>query len=179
MSLHVPFRAFNRSQRPRIGGEQFTSPTASVWLNVDNPRIQRDLARHSSLGSIFAVGDALGLPSDGYITAGGKVAVRATTLVMDVAPVFFTRASGVNGTQVADTVTIGAADATNPRIDVVAVDTNTPDIVVVAGTATANATLFNRLGVVATLPANRIPIALVLVPATATTLSQANVVQLR
>jgi hypothetical protein len=178
MSIHIPMRTFNRSQRVRIGGSSL-SPTVSTWINVDSPRNQRDLARHSGIGAIYDVGDALGFPSDGYITNGGFVTVRASTLVMDISPVYFVRASAVAGSQVADTVTIGAADATNPRIDVVAVDTATPDIVVVAGTATANATLFNRLGVVPTLPANRIPIALVLVPNAATTLSQANVIQLR
>lgn len=180
MSLHLPFKSLNRSQRVRVGGATLSSAAtaAPTYVNIESPRILRDLARHTTLGGVIQAGAPFGFASDGYRTDGGLVSVRATGLVMDVSAAFFVRASGATGTNPADTVTIGAADGTNPRIDLVCIDTNTPDAVVIAGTATANANLYNRLGVTPTAPANRIPIALVLVPPTATNLLQTNVARL-
>lgn len=76
-----------------------------------------------------------------------------------------------NGAQL--TATIGAANATNPRIDMVTlaggstIDDPNPQVIVVPGVASAGATLDNRTGA-AVLPAGRILLADVLVAANAT-----------
>lgn len=177
MSLIVPFRSYNRKRSARVGGKSFTDSKAT-YVNVDNPRVKRDLAARSAIGSFFVAGNAFEQLDDGVVDAGGKVTTRATTLVVDISAVNATRANGTKVSNAADTVTIGAADATNPRIDLVALNTASPDIVVVAGTATAGATLNNLSGKPA-VPANRIALAYILVPATATTLVQTNVVDVR
>jgi hypothetical protein len=136
MSTLVPLRAFNRSQKFDIGAKS-VSPSSTVYVNVDSPRVQRDLARHAAIGALLQVGPSFFQADDGYVTGGGKVSSRATTLVLDVSPVAWVNAAKVAGVQsTAGTATLGAADATNPRIDVVVVDTTTGAFSVIAGTAT-------------------------------------------
>lgn len=178
MSVLIGLRAFNRSQKSRIGGKQPTS-NKTTWVNVDNARVQRDLARHSAIGAVHTVGVPFTQIDDGVVDAGGAVTVRATGLVLDVSAVNYTRGDGTTkGSGAAGTATVGAADATNPRIDIIAVNSATGAFVVVAGTASAGASLDNHRGL-ADLPANRIALAHVLVPATATNLTQASVADVR
>lgn len=172
MSFHIPFRSFNRSQRERVGGVQLV-PATSAWVNVDSPRIQRDLARHSAIGALVQVGDGLGFTSDGYLQDGvavTKAAVGSLNLSVSVGRVVRSVANGsavvtvpaVTGTP----AVIAGANATGPRIDVICVNTTSGAITVEQGTTAgvANANLFNRLSIVADLPANRIPVALVYLP---------------
>jgi hypothetical protein len=178
MSLHLPLRTGNRSQRQRVGGSTL-SVANTVWANIDAPRNARDIARHVTLGGLFQAGVPLGFTSDGFLTDGARVSKTAAgSLNLTVSQGFFTRASGATGNNAATTtlgVTTGGA---NPRIDVVCIDTAGAAFVIVNGTATANANLFNRLGLVADLPANRIPVALVL-KGTAANLDADTIVQLR
>jgi hypothetical protein len=178
MSVLNGYRSFNRSQKARVGGKVPTS-NKTTWVNINNPRVQRDIARHSAVGAIHTVGLAFTQNDDGVVDAGGAVTARASGLTVDVSAINFTRGDGTTkGTGAAGTATVGAADATNPRIDVIAVNTTNGAFVVVAGTATAGATLDNHRGV-ADLPANRIGLAQVLVPATATDVTQANIADVR
>ena len=172
MSQLVPFRGFNRSQKVGLGGKDLR-PNASTFINIDNPRVIRDLGRHSAIGSIFAVGSAFYQNDDGYVEYGGSVTKQAAGLVLDVTTGGFRRANGAAGTITAGTATLGAADATNPRIDTIVVNTTTGAVSVIAGTATAGAHLSepSRTGFragVGTVPADRIVLAYVLLPATAT-----------
>jgi len=90
----------------------------------------------------------------------------------------------VNDAAIANAVTLAAADATNPRLDQVVLKvTDSQDLgdasdvatlEVLTGTPTGGATLLNRSGAAA-LTQNRLRIADVLVPATATNLTAANV----
>jgi hypothetical protein len=187
MSTLVPLRAFNRSQKFDIGAKS-VSPSSTVYVNVDSPRVQRDLARHAAIGALLQVGPSFFQADDGYVTGGGKVSSRATTLVLDVSPVAWVNAAKVAGVQsTAGTATLGAADATNPRIDVVVVDTTTGAFSVIAGTATAGASLSpTRPGAASTylagvpaISANKIALAYVLLPPTATTVLAANVLDVR
>jgi hypothetical protein len=177
MSVLIGLRAFNRSQRFDIGGKSL-SPSSTALVNIDNKRVQRDLGRHSAIGAFFQTTPPIFQNDDGVVNQGGKVTTRATTLVLDISPVYATRASGATVSHVADTVTLTAADATNPRIDTIALNTSSADIVKIDGTATAGANLFNLTGK-GTVPANRIVLAYVLVPATATALTQTNVIDAR
>lgn len=177
MSLMVGFRSLSRKFNADVGGRGFTTAT-TTWVNLDNKRVARDLARHSSIGQLVQVG-SFWKSDDGVVDFGGKVTVRATGLVLDVSAVNFTRGDGTTkGSGAAGTATVGAADATNPRIDTVVVDTTSGAYSVVAGTATAGANLVNRTGI-GTLAANRIALAYVLVPATATNLTQDLVADVR
>lgn len=180
MSTMIALRGLTRNKSVDVDGKPIRRDV-TTWANIDNPRVQRDIAKHSAIGgAVFPFGDTYFQNDDGVVTGGGKVTVRATTLVTDVSKTFVKRANGaVVDVDAGAAPALGAADATNPRIDVIAVDTSGAGaFVVVAGTATAGANLTNRLGMAA-LPANRTALAAVLVPATATTLSQANVADVR
>jgi hypothetical protein len=198
MSTFIGVRALNRSQRIDLGGRTISPATGVAgsnagvtgFVNLDNQRVRRDLARHTTLGAIVTgTGLPFALADDGTIVAGGQVTVRATGLVLDVTAVNFVAGSGVAGT-----ATVGTADATNPRIDTIAVNTASGAFVVIAGIPTPGATLFNHRGAagidsfagvgnvttVTAWPAARIPLAHVLVPASATNLTQvANVLDIR
>jgi hypothetical protein len=177
MSTMVGFRGTGRS-RTRVGGKALTSDKTTL-VNLDNKRAFRDLVRHGSIASTsIQVVAPFFQNDDGVVEQGGAVTNRATGLVLDVSAVHFTRASGAKGTGAAGTATVGAADATNPRVDTVVVDTTSGAFSVIAGTATAGASLFNLQGKGA-VPANRIVLAYVLVPATATNLTAANVADAR
>lgn len=188
MSYHIPFRTFARSPKARINGVQL-QPTQSAWVNVDSPRVQRDLARHAAIGQVLQVGDGLGFTSDGYLLDGAavtKTAVGSLNLTVSQGRVVRSVANGSVQVAVPATTTLAVgANTTTPagaRIDVVAIDTTSGAAVVVpspSATGTANANLFNRLGLIADLPANRIPIALVSVPSGAANLDAATIVPLR
>lgn len=186
MSILVPIRAFSRSQKYDIGGKSI-SPTRTTYVNVEGGRSQRDLSRHSAIGAVLQVGPAFFQNDDGTVDGGGVVTTRATTLVVDISAVRWTSAAKVAGNAAAGTATLGAADATNPRIDAIVVNTGTGVYSVVAGTATAGASLTpTRPGAASTflaglaaIPASSIALAYILVPATATTLLQTNVLDVR
>lgn len=174
MAIIVPVRNYQRSVKVRIAGRSL-GPTAGTFVNLDSARVQRDISRHASIGGIHDAGSHIEIISDGYRDSGGTVAPRATGLVLDVAPVAWVNAAKVAGSQgTAGTATVGAADATNPRVDIVCVNTTTGAFSVVAGVATVRASLANPVGF-GLVGANLIPLALVLVPATATNLTTANV----
>lgn len=177
MSLLIGFRTLARRSGFDVGSKSFV-PQKTTWVNLDNKRVSRDLARHSAIGQLIQAGIPFFQNDDGVVDQGGKVTVRATGLVLDVSAVNFTRASGATGSGVAGTATVGAADATNPRIDAVVVDTTSGAISVAAGTATAGTNLVTLAGKPA-LVANRIALSYVLVPNTATNLVQDNVVDVR
>lgn len=186
----IGVRKLNRSQKFDIGGKTIAPATgaagtgagASMLVNLDNPRVARDVARHTTLGALIT---GTTVPffqnDDGVVTGGGTVATRATGLVCDVAGGTFTRASGATGTITAGTVTVGTADVTNPRVDTVVVDTTSGAVSLIAGTATtvqAGGTAIQLAGRAA-VPANRIVLAYIVVPAAATNLAQTAVVDAR
>lgn len=167
MSTILGVRAFNRSQKFSIG-DKAASPTHTALVNVDNKRVQRDIARHSAIGALLQVTAPFYQNDDGTVELGGKVSVSGVTA--STTAVNATRASGALVSQPADMVALATPVAT-PRVDLVALDTVTPDIVKVDGTATAGANATNLTGK-PDVPANRIALAYVAwpaaVPATAT-----------
>lgn len=177
MSLLTGVRPLGRSQKFDIGGKTLV-PAQTTWVNIDNKRVQRDFSRHGAIGQVIQAGIPFFQNDDGVVDFGGKVTVRATGLVVDVSAVNFTRASAVAGSGAAGTATVGAADATNPRVDAVVVDTTSGAFSIAAGTATAGTNGVTLAGK-PTLAANRIALAYILVPATATNLTQANVFDVR
>jgi hypothetical protein len=177
MSLLVGIRPLGRNQKFDIGGKTLV-PAKTTWVNLDNKRVARDFSRHGAIGQFIQAGIPFFQNDDGTVDQGGKVTVRATGLVVDVSAVNLTRASGAAVTGAAGTATVGAADATNPRVDAIVVDTTSGAFSVAAGTPTAGTNLVTLAGR-PTAAANRIVLAYILVPATATNLSQDNVVDVR
>jgi hypothetical protein len=180
MSTIVGLRGLARQTKFDVGGKSFSTGVTTL-LNLDNKRVARDIARHSAIGQTVQAIPAFFQNDDGVVEQGGKVTVRATGLVLDVSAINFTRASGAAGTGAAGTATIGAADATNPRVDTVVVNTTSGAFSVIAGTATAANAGGNNvaLGGKAAVPADRIVLAYVIVPPTATNLVQSAVLDAR
>lgn len=177
MSTMVGYRGTSRRSQ-RIGSKSVDSNKTTL-INLDNKRAWRDLVSHSSIANTaIQVTAPFYQNDDGTVAQGGLVKNRATGLVLDVTAIHFVRTSGAKGTGAAGTATVGAADATNPRIDTVVVDTTSGAFSVIAGTATQGASLFNLQGK-GTVPANRIVLAYVLVPATATNLTAASLADAR
>lgn len=177
MSLLVGYRALNRNQKWDLGGKVL-STTNTVLVNLDNPRVQRDLARHGTVAPPVQAAGPFEQNDDGVVRAGGTIATRATTLVLDIAAAQYTTAAKVDRATTATTVTLGAADATNPRIDTVVVNTTSDAVTAIAGTATAGASKVNLSGK-GTVPASRVVLGYVLVPPTATNITQAAVLDSR
>lgn len=186
MSTLVPIRSLARSQKFDIGSKTIT-PNKTTYVNVDGGRSLRDLARHTTLGSFLQVGPSFFQGDDGTVDGGGVVKVQATGLIVDISAVRWTNAAKVSGNAAVGTATVTTADATNPRIDVVVVDTTSGAFSVIAGTATANAAIApTRPGIASTflagvpaIAANKIALAYILVPATAVNLLQTNVLDVR
>lgn len=182
MSTMLPIRAFNRSQQVRVGGKKLNA-TAATLLNLDSSRVRRDLGNHSAYGALFATGAAFEQNDDGTVVVGGVARIVAGDNTVSTTNVQVTTAAGFTGLDVADTVDLAVGDNTNPRVDTIALDTSsvtssvtTTDVVKIDGTATAGADLFNLTGK-GTVPASRIVLAYVLVPAnlaSATTDATAN-----
>jgi hypothetical protein len=169
MSTMLPVRAYNRSQSSRVQGKRL-SPTQTALVNLDNPRTQRDLGRHSAIGAIRTVGSPIEQNDDGVVVSGGLASITAGDNTVSVTAVSVTDGSGNRGANAADTVDLAVGDNTNPRIDTIALDVSsvtstvtTTDVVKIDGTATAGANAFNLTGR-GTVPADRIVLAYVLVP---------------
>lgn len=178
MSTILGVRAFNRSQHFNIG-DKAANPSSTVLVNIDNKRVQRDIARHASIGALLQVQAPFFQNDDGTVDQGGRVTAPASGLVLNVGAINFTRGDGTTkGSGAAGTATVGTADVTNPRIDTVVVDTTAGTFSVIAGTATAGANAFNLTGK-GTVPANRIVLAYVVVAANAANIAQANILDAR
>jgi hypothetical protein len=176
MSIMQGWRTTTR-QPLRIGGKALKS-TQTILINLESKRVFRDLARQSIATNAIAMTAPFFQNDDGNVSLGGVVTNRATGLTLDVTAGQITRADGSVRAITAGTVTVGAADATNPRVDTVVADTTSGAVSVIAGTATAGASTFTLTGR-GTVPANRVVLAYVVVPATATNLTAANVVDAR
>lgn len=153
----LPVRAFNRSQKVRIGGRQL-SPTRNTLINIERKDVQRDWARHSAIGALAVVGSPITTTEDGVVHGGTpsqtgnyQVTVGAGSWVRD------------NGTAVTfDSAVKSITDDTaltsgQARIDRVSVNSSGV-VAVTAGTAAAAAS-----AAAPAVPANSVTLALVTV----------------
>jgi hypothetical protein len=120
----------------------------SAWVtqtfDLDDPLTRRQLGRHIAIGNAFVVGSRSPVTAAGPIVqnindlivtfTGGKqnpgtVDVRAGTVVLANAT--------TQAVAAVSALALGAADATNPRIDIIQVDSTTGTVTVKAGTARA------------------------------------------
>lgn len=123
MAEYLPIRGLNRSQNVRIGGQKIT-PDATYYVNIGDGATKRDLARHSTLGSYIVVGPVSQDTGDVVVAWGVQTTQGASAADMVITVEdgeLRNRDTGdfvdVNQTD----LTISAADATNPREDIVQV----------------------------------------------------------
>jgi hypothetical protein len=163
----APYRTFNRSQRVRLGSKPI-SPSATTLVNIENKRVQRDIARHSTLGAINVLSAPFLQDDSGLIDSGGVVTVApvsGTGLVASDSAIAIRTFAGVASSGAASTVTL-TAPTTTPRVDLLSVTLAAPQTLVKTdGTAAASNSAFN-LGGRPAVPATSVALAYVVVPAT-------------
>lgn len=169
MAEILGIRAFNRSQRVRVGLKELTT-NKTAYVNLSNGRVRRDLQNHSSIGAFLTVEPLQEIGAvNGFVLAGGSVTASAVPdLNLDVS-LGVIEIGGVRASFAATQVTIAAADATNPRYDLVTVDSSGA-VSVVAGTPAADPKIPTTTNVV---------LAVVKVPATDTAITDDQVRDIR
>jgi hypothetical protein len=168
MSTFVGLRGLARQTKFDIGGKSFVSGK-TTWLNVDNPRVARDLARHSAIGQSVQVGLSFFTGDDGVVAQGCAVTPTGVAGQVSVAAGVITRASGANVTVAGGTLTL-TDPTTNPILSLVAVNTTNGALVEIAGAETAGLTatralFFHETLQAITIPADRVVLAHVFQPA--------------
>lgn len=83
MSTMLGFRPLNRSARIGLGAKDVTVGKVT-YVNLDNPRTFRDLARHTTLGQVLEVGPVRFQLDQARVDLGGVVTPRTGSLVLDV-----------------------------------------------------------------------------------------------
>jgi hypothetical protein len=167
--------------------------SAKGWSNYPSPSTQLDAAaligletRAANYVGAVETGPGVAAQPDFVVTqaGGGSMLVNVGAAgVLQRASISLDANGGTqryeySGAQLTGTIT--TANASLPRIDIVTlapsanVDSNVPQVLVIAGTPTAGASLSNRTGAPA-LPAGRILLADVLVPAAATSILTAQI----
>jgi hypothetical protein len=140
MASFLPIRAFNRSQQVRIASQKIKTDT-TAYIDISDPKTLRELQHHSALGAVYPVGE-LSTSNATAVFEGATVdeGSNAADMVVQInAGRLYTRDTGVTIVAVkAGTITITAADATNPRIDIIQVHTTTGAVTKVDGTAAAS-----------------------------------------
>lgn len=152
----------------RVNGQKVTNKGA-ITLDLGDPKTRLEYAHHVAIGRIISVGSVAPAVAGTVVTKGGVVTptTSATVRGLDVTAGTTRVAAGTLNNFLATTVAFGAADPTNPRVDLVIVSDTTGAISVVAGTA----------GVIPAAPAagaGNTALAAVYIPATAVVASWIN-----
>lgn len=170
MSTMLGFRPLHRSAKVGLGLKDAV-PGKVTYINLDNARTYRDLARHATLGQVIELGPARFQLDSAQVVQGGSVAPRTGSLVLDVtaANVSYLRdefvgvayTKGGTGASAAGIATV-TPDATNPLLAAIGLNTAStaaiPTIAaVLAGTASAIATEDRARFSVNTLPVAQLP----------------------
>lgn len=192
MSTFVGVRKLNRSQKFDIGGRTIAPATgaagsgagATSWVNIDNPRVNRDLARHMTLGSLIAgVGPGFFTGDDGTVLQGCAVTPTGVAGQVSVAPGVIQTVAGVSVNVAGGTLTL-TDPATNPILSLVAVNTSNGALVEIAGAETAGLTatralFFHETLSTTVIPASRIVLAHVFQPAVPVIIPAASLIDTR
>lgn len=161
MTPYLPIRALNRSSAIRIN-KQRVLPGVTTYIDMGAAGVPKELAYHSSIGQVFAVG-ALTQSNVDQVVATGATTSVSNLVVTVAAGELKTRSTGVYVAVAGGTTTLSAADGTQDRTDLVWVDSvtgaqgHTNGTLAPAGTSVAPAT-----------PAGKVPVASYLVAATLT-----------
>lgn len=185
MSTLIGLRPVSRSAKVGVGVKDLVSGK-TTFVNLDNPRVARDLARHAAIGQSVVTQPAIYALNTATIERGGKVTPRDGSVTLDVSAatlrynvgvdaVYTSTYSGQTASIVAGTRAV-TPDSTNPLVAALGFDTSSPGSVaqatVITNTAASTVTrekFLSRYDKLATFPAidstaNRTWIALVWVP---------------
>lgn len=176
MAVYLPIRALNRSNNIRIDGQKIV-PGVTAYIDISKGSVAKDFASHASIGQVYPVGPLTASNTDGVITTGAIVDQGASSadLILGIsAGEVRSRSTGVHVAVAATTtaVTLSAADATNPRIDIVQVKVSDGSVAKKNGTPAA-------VPVAPTADAGYIAVANVLVDANATGIANAKITDVR
>lgn len=120
----VGIKPLGRSAKVGLGNKDVV-PNKVTFVNIDNKRVARDLARHSSIGQTFPANPPRFQLDTATVDQGGLVAPRTGSLVLDVGAVNYTALDGTTkGSVAAGTVTL-TPNATNPLVQAIGIDTTT------------------------------------------------------
>jgi hypothetical protein len=115
------------------GGAAMVANNKTRVIDLDDGVTRRELAHHAAIGQVAVVGDAPYAVQSGVVTTNGT-----TTTVTVSAGVLLLPTGGTRAVAGVTNQAITAADATNPRIDLVLVNLATGAITLQAGTAAAS-----------------------------------------
>jgi hypothetical protein len=186
----IGLRPTNRSAKLGVGVKDISTGKVS-WVNLDNQRVLRDFARHSTLGQWVQVGPQRYQQDTAQIGGGGAVSPRTGSLTLDIAAGALTYVAGSDSVYTKGNTASWAAltqavtpNATNPLVAAIGLNTSTPGTpaaAVLAGTAAALVTEERFVNGSSTLPSANFPavdqtadrawLALVWVPPSITTLT--------
>lgn len=163
MAVYLPVRSLNRSSAIRIGTQTATTGT-TIYVDISNASVRRDLAHHTSIGQVLVVGGLSQSNVDTVVTTGGTVTAGAGLTVNVAAGETRTRSTGayVAGAAATNQALAAAPSAGNERTDLVSWSSSGA-VVVTNGTVAATGA-----SVVPATPTGNTPLATVLVPASAT-----------
>lgn len=151
----------------RVGGQQVSSK-AAITLDLGDPKTRQEFAHHVGIGRAVSLGDVAPATSGSTVKGAVVTPTKGTTARgLDVTSGSVRVSGGTSVNIAATTVAFGAADATNPRVDIVQVVDATGVVSVKAGTAGATPA-------VPSPDASNTALAAVYVPANATSASWVN-----
>lgn len=140
MAQYLPIRAFNRSQQVRIG-KQKVLPTATTFIDIDDPVQRKEFGHHGSIGAVYVVGPLSASNSDVVVDSGAftdEGAANNDLVVRTYAGTIRNRQTGATVAVAQTDTTLDAADGTNPRIDVIQVKASDGTVSKKTGTAAAS-----------------------------------------
>lgn len=172
MALYLPIRALNRSQQVRIARQKITA-TATAYVDISDLATRKEFAYHSAFGAVYVVGPTSSSKAPQKVWSGTTVTegVSPTDMSIRVLVGELRKDDGVYVTVAQQDLTVGAADGTNPRWDIVVVDA--------AGTATIVAGVVSATPVLPDTPAGKTLLAKVTVAALDTGISNSEIADLR
>lgn len=174
MAEYLPIRALTRSQQVRIGG-QTIGTVHNYYVDINDGKTRKDLQTHSAIGAIIVTGPVSATSGDVVVTSGAVTNQGTSATDMIVTTLDGTLRNRDTGAQItvnSTNTTIATADATNPRIDLIQVNTTSGAVSGKTGTAAASPA--------APAPDNgNIAIAQVAVAANTTAITNANITDRR
>ena len=159
----IAYRKTTRSPGVGIGSKDI-SGSKSTWVNVENPRTLRDIARHNSIGQFIETQPARYQGDTAMVESGGIVTPRTGSLTVDISATVLKYVAGTDAVYTKDAVVSVAAltqaitpSATLPQVTAIGLDTSTPatpTAVSLSGTAAATVLESRAINHLAGLPAN-------------------------
>lgn len=142
MAPFVPVRGYRRGNNKSVRiGKKSISSEATTYVDLGSGTERRDLARFSAIGALYPVGSITSTDSEVVVIEGGEVTAQgAPDQTVDIsAGELRDRSTGEYLSFAAsDNEAADAADADDPRVDIVQIDVTDGTISYKAGTAAAD-----------------------------------------